>query len=462
MDPRSRSTRLPIALIMARSFWLTSSFVHCLPCSRILCCCAVLIAASVQIVASQEPPEVKTSVPPAEEAVSKLFRSLDSNRTSEREDAEKELLKLGPAILDKLPPVRDSDSSEALLRNERIRETLEAQEQAAILLPTRIQLTGSMPGSEALRKISELSGNTIPLEETPGLDLTIDARFAETTFWEAFDEVLDQLNLTVMPGDGESIRLIPQQEDAPLRIQMAAYSGAFRLEPIQVIQSSNLQSPDRSTLTLDFLFAWEPRLNPSLITFPTEKIQLICDNGEILRPRTQEPITFIPVGGSQLQISLDFPMPSKQAKKIDRFEGAFQAAVPGRMAGVSFSDLANKRSAKLSNGSLNVTLEQARKNRDVYELLVSVQHEGGGASVSGKPVSSQAWSTLQDVFLLDSQDQRIENVGWSTTRMTDKEMGMSFLFELEKGLEGCKFVFRAPGSLHVQEVDFALVDIPLP
>jgi hypothetical protein len=448
---------------MARFVCLSScpvpSFTKC---SRILRFFAVFIVAWASIGESQEPRESTPVLTSAEETLAKLFRSLDSNRTNEREDAERELLKLGPTVLDKLPPVRDTDSSEALLRLERIRSTLESQEQESILLPTRIQLTGSMSGSDALRKISELSGNTIPLEETPGLDLTIDARFSETTFWEAFDEVLDQLNLTVMQGDGEAIRLIPQQDDAPLRIQMAAYSGAFRLEPIQIIQSSNLQSPDRSTLTIDFLFAWEPRLNPSLITFPAEKIQLICDNGEVLRPRTQEDITFIPIGGSQLQISLDFPMPSKQAKKIARFEGAFQAAVPGRMAGVSFSDLVNKRSAKLSNGSLNVTLEQARKNRDIFELLVAVKHDGGQASEGGKPVSSQAWSTLQDVFMLDSKDQRIENVGWSTTRMTDKEMGMSFLFELEKGLEGCKFVFRAPGSLHVQEVDFALVDIPLP
>lgn len=395
-------------------------------------------------------------------AVSSLVLRLDSNRTSEREEAERELLQMGPAVLEMLPPVRDTDSSEMRMRIERVRSTLESQDQASLLLPTQVELQGAMPGSEALRKMAASTGNSIPLDETPGLDLTIDARFSKTTFWEAFDEVLDQLNLTVMPGDGESLRLIPQSESAPLRIQSAAYSGPFRLEPIQVTKSSNLPSPDRSTLTIDFLFAWEPRLNPSLITFPAQKIQLTCDNGEILRVRSSDDLTFIPVGGSQLQISLEFPMPSKQAKKIERFQGVFQAAVPGKMAGVSFSDLTGKRNAKLTNGALSVTLEQARKNRDVYELLVAVQHQGAANAESERELSSQAWSTLQDVFILDGQDQKIENVGWSTTRMTEKEMGMSFLFELEKGLEGCKFVFRAPGSLHVQEVDFALVDIPLP
>ncbi|XZE35499.1 hypothetical protein SH501x_000998 [Pirellulaceae bacterium SH501] len=447
---------------MARKLFFSRSCLSPLKLIRLPILSLVLASLAGTAAFAQEPENggEKSAAPNAD--VVSLVQRLDSNRTSEREDAERELVEMGPEVLEKLPPVRDTDSSEMLLRLERIRSTLESKDQASLLLPTRIELTGTMTGAEALRKIASSSGNAIPLEDTQGLDLTIDARFSKTTFWEAFDEVLDQLNLTVMPGDGESIRLIPQSESAPLRIQSAAYSGPFRLEPIQVTKSSNLSSPDRSTLTIDFLFAWEPRLDPSLITFPAQKLQLLCDNGEILRMRSSQDLSFIPVGGSQLQISLEFPMPSKQAKKIDRLQGVFQAAVPGRMAGVSFSDLTNKRNAKLINGALSVTLEQARKNRDVYELLVAVQHRGAASSGNDSDVSSQAWSTLQDVYILDGKDQKIENVGWSTTRMTEKEMGMSFLFELEKGLEGCKFVFRAPGSLHVQEVDFALVDIPLP
>lgn len=447
---------------MARKLFFTRSCLRPQKLIRLPILSLVLASLAGTAAFGQDPEnEGEKSAAPSTDVVS-LVQRLDSNRTSEREDAERELVEMGPEVLEKLPPVRDTDSSEMLLRIERIRSTLESKDQASLLLPTRIELTGTMTGAEALRKIASSSGNAIPLEDTQGLDLTIDARFSKTTFWEAFDEVLDQLNLTVMPGDGESIRLIPQSESAPLRIQSAAYSGPFRLEPIQVTKSSNLSSPDRSTLTVDFLFAWEPRLDPSLITFPAQKLQLLCDNGEILRMRSSQDLTFIPVGGSQLQISLEFPMPSKQAKKIDRLQGVFQAAVPGRMAGVSFSDLTNKRNAKLINGALSVTLEQARKNRDVYELLVAVQHRGAANTGTDNEVSSQAWSTLQDVYILDGKDQKIENVGWSTTRMTEKEMGMSFLFELEKGLEGCKFVFRAPGSLHVQEVDFALVDIPLP
>jgi len=53
-------------------------------------------------------------------------------------------------------------------------------------------------------------------------------------------------------------------------------------------------------------------------------------------------------------------------------------------------------------------------------------------------------------------------VGWSTTRMNDKEIGLSYLFDIEKGLEGCKFMYRAPGSVVDQTAEFALEDVPLP
>ncbi len=46
--------------------------------------------------------------------------------------------------------------------------------------------------------------------------------------------------------------------------------------------------------------------------------------------------------------------------------------------------------------------------------------------------------------------------------MNDNDIGLSYLFEVEKGLEGCKFVFRAPGSLNEEEIEFELQDIYLP
>ncbi|HUP82538.1 MAG TPA: hypothetical protein VM260_28550, partial [Pirellula sp.] len=62
----------------------------------------------------------------------------------------------------------------------------------------------------------------------------------------------------------------------------------------------------------------------------------------------------------------------------------------------------------------------------------------------------------------DQNQNRLEHVGWSTTRMNDKDIGLSYLFDIEKGLEGCKFMYRAPGMVVEQAAEFALEDVPLP
>jgi hypothetical protein len=36
------------------------------------------------------------------------------------------------------------------------------------------------------------------------------------------------------------------------------------------------------------------------------------------------------------------------------------------------------------------------------------------------------------------------------------------LFDIEKGLEGCKLIVRAPSSVIDQTFDFSLEDVPLP
>ena len=74
----------------------------------------------------------------------------------------------------------------------------------------------------------------------------------------------------------------------------------------------------------------------------------------------------------------------------------------------------------------------------------------------------RGWTNTHEAFLMDPQNKRIEHVGWSTTRMNDNEIGLSYLFDIEKGLEGCKLMVRAPGTVVEQTVEFALEDVPLP
>jgi hypothetical protein len=157
-------------------------------------------------------------------------------------------------------------------------------------------------------------------------------------------------------------------------------------------------------------------------------------------------------------VTLDFGLPSREAKKIVRWNGKVFVAIPGMPATVEFGDLEKAQQVKTTVGNLTVTLNKTRKNRDIHEALLSL-------ALSSKEQSSESfrgWSSTHETYLIDGKNQRVENVGWSTTHMTDNEIGLSYLFDIEKGLEGCKIVVRAPANIIDQTFDFSLEDVPLP
>ncbi|MEQ1828875.1 MAG: hypothetical protein ABL921_23125, partial [Pirellula sp.] len=391
--------------------------------------------------------------------VAKLAEELDSDRKAVRDAAESKLLEHGPAILDLLPAVTATSSDEWRMRIDRIRTSLEQLEMKQLSQASLVTLQGNMTGKEAIMQIASKTGNAISVEEVPNLDRRVVTDFEETPFWEAFDELLDQLELTVAVGDGERMQLRPRAKEAPLRIAAAGYSGVFRVEPLEVQKILPLHDPLRRATQIQLQLSWEPRLTPVYVRFPLESMKIHCDNGQVLQPKTESQETeFVPSGGSQLDVALGFELPTQDAKKILRWTGDVFVAVPGKLAKLEFNDLMNANKQKASVGNLVVVLEKARKNRDIYEVLVGVSLK----SEQNSAESFRGWSNINEAYLLDPSNKRVEHVGWSTTRMTNNEIGLSYLFDVEKGLDGYKFVFRAPATLVEQTIKFALEDIPLP
>ncbi len=394
-----------------------------------------------------------------EKKVAKLSSDLDSPKQAIRDQAEAELVALGPVVIEFLPPIGADASAEWKMRIDRLRDTLEKLERQEFTMPSTVTLSGSMTGRQALTKIAEETGNTINLGDAPNLDRDVVTDFDSTPFWEAFDEVVDQLELTVYGGDGENIQLVPRAANAPLRIAAAGYSGVFRMEPLTVQKTYQLQDPGQSTLQIQALLSWEPRLVPVFVKFPMEAMELICDDGQVLQSKMNaEETEFVPAGGSQLQVALNFVLPERKAKKIIRWNGKVFVSIPGKPATLEFDELMKEGKKTATVGNLKVVLEKARKNRDIYEVLVGISLNSADQTAE----AFRGWTNTHEAFLMDKDNKRLEHVGWSTTRMNDKEIGLSYLFDIEKGLEGCKFMYRAPGSVVDQTAEFALEDVPLP
>lgn len=390
------------------------------------------------------------------EWIGELAKLLDADREAEREQAEGDLMKLGSIALPYLPASQEDDSDEFRMRIERIRGTLLDKDEERLSTPSRVTLSGPMTGRQALESIAEQSGNQLPLKNLEGVNQRIDIDIKDSLFWEALDELLDKLNMSISPEESEGLQFITRNEFMPQRFTNAGYSGSFRIEPVAITKTQSLYEPKLNATSLELALSWEPRLNPVFVRYELEGMELKCDNGEILRPKPNQGMDFTP-SGSHLLSTIEFDRPTRAAREIVEWKGRFFCAIPGKPVAISFKDLENARNVNSSNGDLKVTLERSRKNRDLHEVLL-------GISIAGdkNTDSIQGWTSMIDAYLVDESGNRVEHAGWSTTRLTGRDIGLSFLFEVEESLNGYQFVFVAPQSIMQQNVEYTLSGIPLP
>lgn len=383
-----------------------------------------------------------------------------SEDASIRQQATAKFIQVGIRALPCLPIVRENLSKGVVDGLLELRANLENG--AFKKLQTRSLITLGEPSDfkASLNALSKQSGIKIHPPRVPVPLTKEDWGFHDTPFWQAIDTVLDKFAMTVdQANDGELI-VIPQDHGSGQRGNLASYIDAFRIQPLHISKSQNLAFPSDSSMSVDLEFSWEPSRTPSLIAIPRQGFEVVCDSGEILSPADGEPLIFFPVGGFNTQISLMFPLPSRLAKKIDKWTGSFQVAYSGALAGVEFGDLKMEGFVKrsLQNGILHVTLEGIAPNRDLIEIRVGTRVDADQIREGWE----QIWLDNQQAYIVDAQGERVDHVGWTTSRFDANDTGMTFLFELEKGLEGCKFVYLAPGAIHTTTHNFEIADIPLP
>ena len=86
-------------------------------------------------------------------------------------------------------------------------------------------------------------------------DPKIKVDLKKVPFWQAVDEVLDKAELTVYAypeKDGVAVISRPEGE-LPRRERTVSYSGAFRMEALELLGKRNLRSPDDRRLIARFM-----------------------------------------------------------------------------------------------------------------------------------------------------------------------------------------------------------------
>ena len=406
------------------------------------------------------PAEPKVPAPNLKSQVRELVTQLDADERAEREEAEKLLVELGAEVLGLLPPVTPQTPAEVKERLGRVRKTLETANAEAISSPTVVTLKGEMSLSDALQSFEEQTGNRVSGHERLGG--TVDVDFDKVPYWQALDALLDQAELNVNAYGARAGALSVQaRPDGGLgRSELAAYSGVFRVEPQRLEARRDLRNPAVNVLQLSLGIAWEPRVAPIALRQQLSEIEIIDDRGETLEITGRQGTRNVPVefGMSAVDFGLPLALPSRESKRIASVKGRFTALVPGSIETFEFSDLAESRDTELERAGVVVTFDRLRKNNNLYQLMMRVRFE----SATNALASHRGWIFRNEAYVLDANGKKLDNLGLEETRRSADEIGVAYLFDLNGGPEGCRFVYKTPALILQVPVEYELKEIELP
>lgn len=399
--------------------------------------------------------------------VAALVKQLDSNQQAQREAAEKELVALGPDILQHLPALTPRTPAEVRNRLTRVRNALQKAEIEAATKPALVSLSGEMLFSEAVAQMTAQTGNKLvdyrERFNQEGSDPKIKVELDKVPFWQALDTVLDAASLTIYNFDEEqgALAYTSKGENAVPRLGKASYSGLFRLEPTRIEAVRDLKNSNMHSLKLVTDAIWEPRVRPVVLEIPLADVSATDEKGGAIEIDRGEGTLEVPVEGTNAAVEIELPLvaPARSVAQVGSIKAKFTAVVLGKVETFEFPDLDKLKSAELERGGVTVTVEQCRKNGDIYDVSMRVRFDKAANALE----SHRGWIYNNECYLLDPKGQRNENAGLEATLLADNEVGLSYKFDLgEVKPAGHKFVYRTPAAVIRIPAEFELKGIDLP
>jgi len=213
---------------------------------------------------------------------------------------------------------------------------------------------------------------------------------------------------------------------------------------------------------LQLSISWEPRITPISLSLPVAKLQAEDDAGNDLINVDRREATLtanVQHGISAIELELPFRLPNRGARKIASLKGEMEALVPGRVASFEFTDLEDAEEEQQTRAGVTVTLEEMRKNLDLYQLRINVRFDKASNALE----SHRGWILRNEAAVIDAEGQLQEFLNLEVTQArTENAIGLAYLFDLESGPKGCKFVYKTPALIIKMPVEYELKDIPLP
>jgi hypothetical protein len=216
--------------------------------------------------------------------------------------------------------------------------------------------------------------------------------------------------------------------------------------------------PPALVLTLET--SWEPRLRPIGLKQRMADLKVLDDHGNSLA--VDDPQAEIEALGrgdaAAVEIELPLLFPPRPAKEITSLKGTLQAIVPGKVETFRFGDLLKAKNIQKRIAGVTVTLEQVRKNDNLWEVRMAARFDQAGDALD----SHRNWVLQNEAYLEGPDGKPIACDTSESTRRAKDEIGMAYLFSLDQPPAKLNFVYKTPGTIVTTSFPYELKGIKLP
>lgn len=396
------------------------------------------------------------------ESVARLQQQLDSDNLAERDQAEKDLIFMGPEILDYIRPVDENATTDYRQRLARIRKELEKKSVNSISEATRVSIKGKMTIGDALKKIKRQTGNEVEVSTDDVADREITVELEDADFWTAIQQLLSTAQLEIDRYGSEKpnqLMLAPRPNGASRKAVPQCNTKIFRTQVTRVDSSINLDDERLDFTTINLLLRWEPRLRPISVDIPLSNVEIVDEFDEKIETLNPDRVLYGMVQPEipEVEFQLQIPRVDRQVENLKSIRAKIIAVIPGRAEQFRFEKVGKLPVGhQLSKAGAVVTYEGIRKNEDLYGIKISLSFDEDNNALE----SHQGWVFQNEVYLQDRQGNREESLSLESFRQDNEKVTVQYYFLEEPGDR--TLVYKTPATIIKMPVEIELKKIPLP
>ncbi|MFM8286421.1 MAG: hypothetical protein ACKOGA_06805, partial [Planctomycetaceae bacterium] len=392
-----------------------------------------------------------------------LLKQLESPRRQVRDEAERELLELGPAVLPLLPDRRDLATESVRGVVARVKPLLEERAARGATRASKLEMKGQRTLREWCAEVLRQTGNRVVCDTLSQADqdrlLGVESPL-EGDFWPVWEAFWQKSEWSWrLDPEAAALRIERRPDPAPPAETLAVtWSGVHRLVLERVQWKERPSAPP--LVRVKVRVTAEPRVRHLLWQFRdgAQRGEIVQPNGDVvlLRPFSPESQRELPPGGGEAEMQFDFEGPEQrpgQRLKLSLELVALAAPVEVPLRFGELGELVNaleSRPRRQRAGGVDVSLERVSLAEEGSEagtavVRVAVRYNQAGTIFE----SYRNWILHNEAWLERGPGDSVRREAASEpTFEPDGRVGMAYRFLGVNSPEDLRtFVYNAPALM---------------